>query len=174
MTWNREVIPRLKGPQKDTVFAENQRQKTRKVSDLILNVLFLPFQTGTAMENLDVPIPDLTEEQQGERSTQRSELWLLHTAQQCLPGWAMSQWNLFPLKTHPNHLFACKRETSSQFPALSQAPVRLCAHASGNLDTWRRLYCALNEKSQDLGIQSLGSLCLSVKQHGQNKHMLNS
>lgn len=54
---------------------------------------------------------------------------------------SMSQWNLFPLKTHPIHLLACKRETGSQFPALPQAPVRLCAHASENLDTWRRLLC---------------------------------
>lgn len=30
-----------------------------------------------------------------------------------------------------------------------------------------------DEQSQYLGIQSLGSLCLSVKQHGQNKHLLN-
>lgn len=81
------MISKLKGPERDTVFAENHRQKTRKVSDLILNVLFIPSQTGTAMENLDVPIPDLTEEQQGEGSTLRSELWLMHSAQQCLPGW---------------------------------------------------------------------------------------
>ncbi|CAN8186128.1 unnamed protein product [Coccothraustes coccothraustes] len=32
------------------------------------------------MENLNVPIPDLTEEQQGKGSTQRSELWLMHSA----------------------------------------------------------------------------------------------
>lgn len=70
------------------MFAENQRQITRKVSDPILNVLYLPFQTGAAMEDLDVLIPDLTEEQQGEGSTQRSELWFMHTAQQYLPGWA--------------------------------------------------------------------------------------
>lgn len=31
-----------------------------------------------------------------------------------------------------------------------------------------------DEQSQSLGIQSLGSLCLSLKQHGQNKHLLNS
>lgn len=80
------MISKLKGPERDAVFAESRRQKTRKVSDLLLHVLFLPFQTGTAMENLDVPIPDLTEEQQGEGSTQRSKLWLMHTAQQCLPG----------------------------------------------------------------------------------------
>ena len=82
------MISKLKGSERNIASAENQRQKTRKVSDLILNVLFLPFQTGTAMENLDVSIPDLTEEQQGEGSTQRSELWLMHTAQLCLPGWA--------------------------------------------------------------------------------------
>lgn len=82
------MISKPKGPERGAVFAENQRQKTRKVSDLILNVFFLPFQTGTAMESLDVLIPDLTEEQQGEGSTQRSELWFVHTAQQCLPGWA--------------------------------------------------------------------------------------
>lgn len=56
----------------------------------------------------------------------------------------MSQWNLLPLKTHLIHLLACKRETNSQFPALPQALVRLCARASGNLGTWRRLCCALN------------------------------
>uniref|UniRef100_A0A8C0VWN3 Transmembrane protein 40 n=1 Tax=Cyanistes caeruleus TaxID=156563 RepID=A0A8C0VWN3_CYACU len=58
------MISKLKGPEIDAVFADNQRQKTRKVSDLILNVIFPHFHTGTAMENLDVPIPDLTEEQQ--------------------------------------------------------------------------------------------------------------
>lgn len=46
-------------------------------------MLFLPFQTGTAMENLNILFPDFTEEQQGKGSTQRSKLRLIHTTQQC-------------------------------------------------------------------------------------------
>lgn len=64
------------------------RQKNRGQTDPFLNMLFLPFRTGTAMENLNVPFPDLTEEQQGKDSTQRSKLQLIHTTQRCLLAWS--------------------------------------------------------------------------------------
>lgn len=138
MMWNRGVISKPKGPERNAVFAENQRQKTRKVSNLILNVLFLPFQTGTAMENLDVLIPDLTEEQQGEGGTQIRALAHAH----CTAVFARAGDSEICFLWKHTHLLAWKRETSSQLPALPQALVRLCA--SGNLDTGRRLCCALN------------------------------
>jgi len=50
-------------------------------TDSFLNMLFLTFPTGTAMENLNIPLPKLTEEQQGKGSAQMSKLLLIHITQ---------------------------------------------------------------------------------------------
>lgn len=142
MMWNREVISKLKGPERDSV--ENQRQKTRKCQWPDSKCAFSALSNRHRNGELGCPDP---------RSYWRAARWGEHTKIKALAHAhstavfarvAMSQLKLFPLKTHPLHLLACEREISSQFPALSQAPVWRWVCASGNLDTRRRLCCALN------------------------------